>query len=113
MYISKPLYNKQIVGLFSFVPFPGTLNVKVTEDLFAIILSSVEERGSVLTGKAAKGGKERLFRVLAQPCRIEGLDAVALFPVKSVHKDEVEIIASVSLREKLGLRDGDVVSVEM
>ena len=113
MYLSQALYRKQIAHLFSFVPFSGTLNIKITKSLYNKILNFVRENGSVLRGTDTKKEGRRLFNVLAHPCKIEGLEAVALFPEKSIHDDEIEIIADVYLRVKLDLKDGDVVGIQI
>ena len=113
MYISKTLYKDQITRLFSFVPFPGTLNIKVSQYLYNRILNFVQENGSVLGGTDTETEGRKLFNVLAHPCKIEGVDAVVLFPEKSIHDDEIEIIADIYLREKLDLKDGDAVNIEL
>ena len=112
-YLSKALYREQISHLFGFVPFPGTLNIKIKKSLYTKILNFARENGSVLRGKDDRTEGKVLFNVLAYPCKIEGLDAVVLFPEKSAHDDELEIIADVYLREKLALKDGNVVEMTM
>ena len=47
-------------------------------------------------------------------CRIDGVDGAVIMPKRTHYsKDVLEVIAPVSLRERLGLKDGDEVEVEV
>jgi len=111
-YLSQPLYREQINALFGFQPFPGTLNIRISKELFRDIRNHALTNGSILKGsRKGVGEEEHFFRVFCLPCQIEGETVVALFPERSVHDDELELISAVELRKKLTLKDGDPVKI--
>lgn len=89
--------------------FPGTLNVKLEEEW------RVPEGASRLEG-GEYGGDVTVHIV---PCRILGERAVILRTERcergegAHERTVVEVACAVGLREKYGLRDGDVVRVEV
>ncbi len=108
-YISRPFYLKQFKNLLGFKPFFGTLNLEVEQaELagFVSALPSIEISGFETDERSF--GKIRAFKVL-----VEGKQPAAiLFPERTAHKkNEVEIIASINLRKKFGLNEGNKVRV--
>ncbi len=108
-YVSRPFYLKQFKKLLGFNPFFGTLNLEVNQaELagFVSALPSIEISGFETDERSF--GKIRAFKVL-----VEGKQPAAIiFPERTAHKkNEVEIIASINLRKKFGLKEGSKVSV--
>ncbi len=108
-YVSMPFYLKQFKKLIGFKPFFGTLNLEVDHAELAGFVSSlpsIEIFGFETEERSF--GKIRAFKVL-----IEGKQPAAIiFPERTAHKkNEVEIIASINLRKKFGLKEGSKVSV--
>jgi riboflavin kinase, archaea type len=99
-----------------FAPFPATLNVrpKAAEDERSWKAVQNESRGISL--RAADGGfcSARLYQVeiqgLADSSKIKG--AILLPEVAGYPGDKIEVIAPVRLKEALGVRDGDQVTLE-
>ena len=113
-YLSQPLYKDQINALFGFQPFPGTLNIRISKELFKDVRSHALKNGPVLNGsRKGVGDEEQFFRVFSLPCQIEAEKVVALFPERSVHDDELELISPEELRKKLALKDGDPVEIRV
>ena len=108
-YLSFPQYKKQVIEKFGFEPYPGTLNLRVSEaelDFFR------EHQGEeILAGFSTE---ERTFGGLrAIPVKISGkISGALIFPDRSAHpKTIAEVIAPFYLRKKLGLADGSIITV--
>ncbi len=112
-YMSLPQYAGGIKKTFGFNPYPGTMNMKLTD------MSGIrqKERITARCGFRIPGFAEgnRVFGGLkCFPCKINGMDCVLTIPERSHHPfDIMEIVAPVSLREKLKIKDGDNVEIEV
>ena len=110
-YISQEGYKEQIVERLGFDPYPGTLNLRLSEkDLEARrILESLP--GARIEGfrvvDRAFGGA-RCYPVLVNG---EAEGAVIVAERTSYDLSVMEVIAPVNLRERFGLEDGDAVRV--
>lgn len=93
-----------------FVPYPGTLNVDISEDdnQSLVILFGLDG-GVTIAPKDNICCSAFCFKVL-----INGqIDGAVVKPEDTEHPERrLEIIAPVNLRETLGLADGDVVTLE-
>ena len=108
-FLNLPWVRKQIKEKLGFTPYAGTLNVKLHKD-------SINLR-KVLT--SARG-----IKILPQPRYCRGklfkaclmgtvVCAVVVPEVSGYPEDVIEVVASVNLREKLQLFDGDLVDVKI
>ena len=105
-FLELPWAKRQIEEKLGFAPYPGTLNVKLTEE-------SMKRRkllGKVHSIKVCPGGGDcngLLFKAF-----IGTLECAIVIPeVEGYPKDVLEIIAAVNLREALQLKDGTEVTV--
>ncbi len=112
-YIGKKGYAEKIKSVTGFDPYPGTLNIK---------LKTIDDRGykeqlSSMKGLEVKGfeGEERTFGALkCFICRINGVECAVVIPERSHYgSGTLEIVSKHNLREKLGLSDGDDITVEV
>ncbi len=102
-FISREGYSRQFVQKLGFVPFPGTLNVRL-EEPFPAEQPAIRIEGFVEEGKSF--GECKCYRI-----KLNGIEAAVVRPEKSHYPLElIEIIAPVKLRA-LGLEDGDPVEV--
>jgi len=92
-------------------PFPGTVNV---------ILSSEKDlktwgRVKSLPGKLLKPPNADWCNSLCYRAKISGRIAAAIVlpDVKDYPVDQLELVASVNVREALSLKDGDAVEIEI
>lgn len=113
-YMSREGYVQGFRKLIGYIPYPGTLNLKLGHDDVAKI---IDWRRRV-TPKVIPGFSEegRTFgEVEIYPIGINGeIEALAVFPRRRHYgKDVLEVVHEENLRKKLGLRDGDVVSVSL
>ena len=110
-YLSMPEYRRQVERRLGFTPYAGTLNLAVDERKWKAML--IQSPGIDIEGFFKEGrmlGAAKCF-----PARIAGkVDGAVIIPLRSHHGPEVlELIAPVSLRRRLNLRDGSRVSVEV
>lgn len=111
-YMSLDHYRTQFADALGFIPYAGTLNIRLT-------LASVEIRKKLdaLKWTRIQGftSENRTFGdAKSLPCRIGDIACGIVVPGRSHYpEDIIEIIAPVELRRVLGLTDGDSISVEV
>lgn len=114
-YVSKEQYRRQFIEALGFDPYPGTLNLRITDSreiakLRAELDAYPGIRINGFKNKDRTYGPVKCFHAL-----IEGRERGAVvFAFRSHYgRDVLEVIAPECLREKLGLKDGDTVHVEI
>jgi riboflavin kinase len=113
-YIMKEQYRKQFIEKLGFDPFPGTLNLRLTTDYDVKARNELEAYPAVEVGGFVS--EDRTFGpVKCYPLIIDNKVKGALLSALRSHYDAsvLEIIAPVSLRKHLRLRDGHKVKVEV
>ncbi len=113
-YMSRPGYIMGFKEIVGYIPFPGTLNLKMKED----DTIKVKEWRRKVRPKIVPGFVEagRTFgEVEVLPVELNGsIHAHAIFPLRRHYGDDVlEIIHPESLRVKLDLKDGDIVAITL
>lgn len=113
-YISKEQYRKQFIEKLGFDPYPGTLNLKLTTDYDIKTRNELEAYPAIeIEGFTSE---DRTFGpVRCYPLIIENRTRGALISAMRSHYDAsvLEIIAPVSLRKSLKLKDGHKAKVEV
>ena len=110
-YISREGYRKEFSRLLGFDPYPGTLNVEV-EPLDREKVAEAKDMDGLLIHEFQSEGRT-FGAVKCFPAEIQGVEAAAIFPVRSHHVHVLEIISPHHLRDKLDLQDGDEVQVRL
>jgi riboflavin kinase len=111
-YVNIPGYRKQFEEKLHFVPFPGTLNIQLSESSSALRNLLREMPAARVEGfndgeRTFGGGK--CYLVV-----IGGIEAAIVSPERTHYpSDLIEIIAPVKLRDALELNDGDRVVVQV
>jgi len=113
-YVSRKLYRKQFMEKLGFDPYPGTLNLKITDRKNAKLMMEldispgIEIRG--FKNKSRTYGPVKCFHAV-----INGKEKGAVvFALRSHYgRDVLEVIAPKCLRKTLRLKDGDKVKVEI
>lgn len=110
-FIGMEWVREQILEKLGFDPYLGTLNVRMDEETSRRYHSLLEGR----EGIPIEPLDERYYRGKCYRSRInDRVDGAIVVPiVPDYPADLVEIIAPVNLRERLGLRDGSEVAVEI
>ena len=99
-----PQYNESLKEVISFIPFPGILNLAVNNYPFL-----PEDKKIFITPE-----KIDLYPIDIYPIKIQNIyKGYIIKPHKTQHKNIVEIVAAVNLREKLKLNNGDEITCEL
>jgi riboflavin kinase len=110
-YMSQTQYIRQFEKEAGFAPYPGTLDIKLDKDSVGL-----KEMIARLPSREVPGfeTKERAFGpVKLFPAKLRKSRVVMVLPLRSHYTDILEIIAPQNLRKALGLKDGDIVQVEV
>lgn len=111
-YVTREGYSQQFKTKLGFEPYAGTLNIRIKtqDDLRARkmldLLPGIVIEG--FTNESRSFGSVKCHRVIVDG-KVEG----AVILIKRTHygNDVLEVISPVNLRKKLGLEDGDTVSL--
>ena len=109
-YVSRPFYLSQFKKLLGFKPFFGTLNLVVDPEKLDSFIFGLP----VINIPGFKTEERTFGRIHAYKVVVEGKQVGAMiFPERTTHpRNEVELIASINLRKKFKLKEGDKVSFE-
>mgnify|MGYP000545347320 CR=1 FL=1 len=113
-YVTREGYRRQFKEKLGFVPYPGTLNLRLVdeESLRARreldLYPGIELEGFTAEGRTFGAGK--CFRAVVN----NEIEAAVVIAYRTHYGPSViELISPVCLRERLGLKDGDVVEVRV
>jgi len=108
-FVQLPWVRKQIKEKLGFVPYLGTLNVKLTSD--SINLENLLEKAKPIEITPKKGFcRGRCFNVFF----MGNVKCAVVIPETSDYpKNVIEVIAPVNLRERFRLKDGDIVEIKI
>ena len=101
-FVSLDWVKEAIQREFGFVPFPGTLNLKVKEEDFEK-LKKIAQKGHVLIPPDPSFCTARLIKG-----RVGFVEGIFVFPEEKVwaHTNVLEFIAPYKVEEALGLKEG-------
>lgn len=92
-------------------PFPGTLNLRADDDESLAHLRSLREMAGIeITPQEKDFCTAKCFRVLVEG-KIPG--ALILPHVADYPMEKMEIVAPLSIKQTLGVKDGDLLSIEI
>ena len=112
-YVSLAEYREWFRRYLGFEPYPGTLNLRLDPDS-AVKRKLLESYDSFRIPPASRGDRSycsaRVFKAVVN----DAVEAGVVIPEKTVYgPDVLEVVAGVCLRTALGLKDGDLVKVEV
>lgn len=113
-YMSLKGYTRQFKARIGYVPFPGTLNVKIGKKEQVEALRQL----NAIPGAKIDGfsdGKRTYGWVKCFGCTVNGKVACHVIQLERTHHDQsvIELISKVEIRKKMGLENGDKVSVKI
>ncbi|MEM0111478.1 MAG: DUF120 domain-containing protein [Candidatus Bathyarchaeia archaeon] len=104
-FLKLPWVRRQIEEKLGFKPYPGTLNIKIDGPLS---LRDNPEQADWIEITPEPG----YCRGKCVKCYIDEIECAIILPeIAGYPSDIIEVIAPINLRERLGLRDGDVLTV--
>lgn len=108
-YIKLPWVARQITEKLGFIPYPGTLNIKLKHShiSFKKLLKEANYLEILPKNGYCRGKCFNAYLMDVIKC------AVVVPEVASYPEETIEIIAPINLREKLKLKDGDSVEVKI
>ncbi len=111
-YMSFLEYKKQIKEKIGFIPYKGTLNIKLLSSEIAKKTYYIKNFEPVIINGFKKG--ERTFGDLfIYPCTLNGIKCALVIPLRTHHPSEIiEIISAINLKNKLMKKDGDKVKLK-
>ncbi len=112
-YTQIPHYVKQFEEKLGFRPYPGTLNLRLI-GRGDMVKRALIEKAARIEIEGFSDGKRSYGGAKCIKAHIDKEEA-AIILIDRTHypKEVMEIISPVCLREKLGLKDGDIVSVKV
>jgi riboflavin kinase, archaea type len=111
-YVSMKGYADSFTRFLGFEPFPGTLNLRLTDEA----MIGQRRRLDLLKGIVIPGfsdGKRSYGGVKCFRAKIAGKHPGAVLAIERTHHDSsvLEVISPINLRRSLGLKDGDECTV--
>lgn len=104
-------YADKLQRSIGFLPFFGTLNIRPLKAYPNI------DRYTAGTIRNFKKGERTFGGIKYIPVRLTGdnwqEDCYLIMPKRTHHADELEIISRFNLREKFGIKDGDILGIEI
>ncbi|MBN1323325.1 MAG: DUF120 domain-containing protein [Methanotrichaceae archaeon] len=111
-YINLPGYRDQFEEAVQMVPFPGTLNLRLTRESMPL-----RERLNEMPAIHIRSFSDDMRRYgggRCHPVTIGDIRAAIVIPDRSHYpEDLIELIAPINLREALALKDGDLLTIRV
>jgi CTP-dependent riboflavin kinase len=101
--------QEQCLEKLGFKPYPGTLNLEIAHENMAIIEDLRPQEGVELVPPNSNFCSGFVF-----PITVEGISGAIVVPAADVRvhgKNIIEIISHLGLKNELGVKDGDFVSL--
>ncbi len=114
-YVSLKGYSKQFMWKLGYEPYRGTLNLRLTTPMDIRIRKELMEYPGIFI-EGFEDEKRSYGWVRLLPAQIGDSTSCAVFSsFERTHYDEtvLEVLAPVNLRQKLGLKDGDRITVRV
>jgi riboflavin kinase len=108
-YLNKPGYRDQIKEKLGFVPFNGTLNVRVSEAEMSKL--SMVPSGDRVQIESFKADGRTYGAAECIPVTVGSFPGAIILPNRSHHTGVLEIISPKHLRTEIGLKDGNVLEI--
>jgi riboflavin kinase len=115
-YLSLEGYRRQFLEKLGYEPYPGTLNVKLSDKVFINSKRELVNYPAILI-KGFNDGKRTFGWVKCYPATINDskVARAAVLALERTHYDDsiLEVIAPVSIKESAGIKNGDRVKIKV
>jgi riboflavin kinase len=106
-FVNLEWVRDQIRDKFGFTPYPGTLNLRLDSSNMSSFQIYIQSHHGISIGSNLGGCEGLCYRI-----RVNGLTGIILIPqVPDYSRKQLEVIASVNLRNALSLDDGDEIEI--
>jgi len=110
-YVTQPGYVSQFQERLGFVPFEGTLNLRVAPMDHPKVDAMRGSEGILIHGFQLGG---RTFGgVRCHAASLQNIECAVIVPSRSHYSDILEVLCKYNLRRTLNLSDGDVVDIRI
>ena len=107
-FLSQEFYTNEFKKNLGFIPYPGTLNVIVSDEYLDEINEIKDSCQNLIKPDEGFGAVKYIEAVLN-----DNVNGAIVFPAKTTHEENyLEFIAEERLRDELNLEDGDIVLLE-
>jgi riboflavin kinase len=110
-YLSRKGYRDALKLFLGAKPYSGTLNVKPDAEGIESLDCLSGHVGQGIPG-FVEGGRT-FGPIKAFKAEIEGVESLVVMPSRTHHRDVLEVVAAVNLRDTLDLKDGSRVSIKV
>ena len=113
-YMSLKGYTKQFKSKIGYVPFPGTLNVRLDKKEHQEVIKQFETLNGI-TIKSFSDGKRTFGWVKCFPAKINQTIDCQLIILERTHHDSsiIELISKICIRKSGKLKDGSKVTIKI
>ncbi len=113
-YMGLKGYTKQFKAKIGYVPFPGTLNVRLDKKIHQEAIKQFETLEGIKI-KSFSDGKRTYGWVKCFPAKLNGSTNCQLIILERTHHDDsiIELISKVCIRKSEKLKDGSKVSIKI
>lgn len=109
-YVGLPWVKEQIIRKLGFVPYVGTLNIRLTEDDAKRLVKVLEKVKAIEISPVAGFRRGKCYRASLA----DGIECAIVIPDVTDHSEDVlEIVAPVNLRDRFHLGDGDLLDIRV
>jgi riboflavin kinase len=115
-YMSLEGYRKQFKEKLGYEPYPGTLNVRLTDQIYMNARRELGKHQSIFIDGFSDGtrtyGWVKCYRAVVNDGAV---DNAAVLVLERTHYDDsmLEVIAPVSIKQKAGIKNGDRIKVQV
>ena len=107
-FLSQEFYTNEFEKNLGFIPYPGTLNIIVSEEFLDEINEIKNNCENLIKPDEGFGAVKYIEAQLN-----DKINGAIVFPAKTTHEENyLEFIAENKLRDELDLNDGDIVLLE-
>ena len=113
-YMSLDGYRKQFKEKLGYEPYPGTLNVRLTDQLFMTARRELGRYPSIFLEGFSDGARTYGW-VKCYRARINSAVDAAVLVLERTHYDDsmLEVIAPISIKDAAGIKNGDRIKVQV
>lgn len=113
-YMSLDGYKKQFLEKLGYEPYPGTLNIRLSDPVYMTARRELGRHPSIFIDGFSDGTRTYGW-VKCYRASVNSVDNAAVLVLERTHYDDsmLEVIAPMSIKEAAGIKNGDRVKVQV